>query len=156
MTVNQWVILENIKCSKCNKNHRRYWITAIWASKSSERHSKAINFTTSENNPRIVCETAWVWSLVTKLTVRNTFYFSTSQQDNNQKHKSHVVKDWLLYYVPMQLPHPPQSPDLNPIEHRWEKLERRIRIHHIIEKKSLKERFQEEWSRIGQKQPENL
>lgn len=83
---------------------------------------------------------------VTALGLGNDFIF---QQDNDPKHTSHVVKEWLLQNVPNQLPHPPQSPDLNPIEHLWEELERRIRKHHITGKASLKARLLEEWTQIG-------
>lgn len=51
------------------------------------------------------------------LNLPSEFYF---QQDNNPKHTSHVVREWLLYNVKKkQLKTPPQSPDLNPIENLW-------------------------------------
>lgn len=42
-----------------------------------------------------------------------------SQQDNDQKHIAHVVKERLLYDVPFQLYSPTQSADLNPIQYLW-------------------------------------
>lgn len=75
---------------------------------------------------------------VGKLSLGNDFIF---QQDNDPKHTSLIVKEWLLYNVPKQLHSPPQSPDLNPIEHLWEELERRIRKHSITSKASLKARL---------------
>lgn len=82
-----------------------------------------------------------------QLGLDNNFIF---QQDNDPKHSSHVVREWLLYNVPKQLHTPPQSPDLNPIEHLWDVLERRIRTHNITSKATLKAALQEEWSKIGE------
>ncbi|GFW87788.1 transposable element Tcb1 transposase [Trichonephila clavipes] len=50
----------------------------------------------------------------TKLGLESSFSF---QHDNDPKHTAEIVKLWLLYNVPNQLHTPPQSSDLNPIEH---------------------------------------
>lgn len=71
------------------------------------------------------------------------------QQDNDPKHSSYLVKEWLLYNVKTQLRTPPQSPDFNPIEHLWELLERRIRKHTITSKAALQNALQEEWNKIS-------
>lgn len=78
------------------------------------------------------------------------------QQDNDPKHTSKIVKEWLLYHTPKQLDHPPQSPDLNPIEHLWEHLDREIRKKEIRSKDSLKSAILEEWQKISREVTENL
>jgi hypothetical protein len=49
-----------------------------------------------------------------KLNLKGLLIF---QQDNNSKHTSHIVKQWMLHNVPKQLKTLPQSPDINLIEH---------------------------------------
>ncbi|GFU13198.1 transposable element Tcb1 transposase [Trichonephila clavipes] len=44
---------------------------------------------------------------------------------------------------------PPQSPDLNPIEHLWDLLERKIRQHNISSKDMLKSVLKDEWKKIS-------
>lgn len=81
-----------------------------------------------------------------KLCLGKSFIF---QQDNDPKHTAHIIREYLIYNVAKQLHSPPQSPDLNPIEHLWDELERRIRKYPISNKNMLKNRLNEEWGNIG-------
>ena len=49
------------------------------------------------------------------------------------------------------LPWPAQSPDINPIEHLWDELERRLRAHSVMpnNEEKLFEFLQEEWKQIS-------
>uniref|UniRef100_A0A0K8U1Y0 Transposable element Tcb1 transposase n=1 Tax=Bactrocera latifrons TaxID=174628 RepID=A0A0K8U1Y0_BACLA len=76
---------------------------------------------------------------VEKLGLSENWIF---QQDNDPKQKSKIVSEWLLYRTPKTLDHPPQSPDLNPIEHLWEHLDRK--------------KLTEEWSKISPEVTKNL
>ncbi len=52
------------------------------------------------------------------------------QQDNAPCHKAQIISDWFLEHDNefTLLKWPPESPDLNPIEHLWDVVEREILI----------------------------
>ncbi|GFX22718.1 transposable element Tc1 transposase [Trichonephila clavipes] len=90
---------------------------------------------------------------VMDLNVGDDFWF---QLDNDPKHTAHNVKLWLLYNIKNQLRSPPQSPDLNPIEHLWDLLKRKIRQHHITSKVMLKRVIATEWNTISSEETSKL
>lgn len=82
---------------------------------------------------------------VQKLELDGRYLF---QQDNDPKHTARLVREWMIHNVRQQLHTPPQSPDINPIEHLWEELKRRVRKHQVRNKEELKNRIREEWENI--------
>ena len=68
------------------------------------------------------------------------------QHDNDHKHTSRLVKGWLAQQSFNVLDWPPQSPDLNPIEHMWAHLKRELFHNYEAPPKSMHEL----WERIGE------
>lgn len=52
------------------------------------------------------------------------------QDDNARPHRARVVTDFLRQHDVNRIDWPPYSPDLNPIEHAWDELGRRLRGNH--------------------------
>jgi hypothetical protein len=72
------------------------------------------------------------------------------QQDNDPKHMCKKAKKWFNDHDMQVLPWPSQSPDLNPIEHLWTHLKRRLADYETPPKGILElwERVQGEWNEI--------
>ena len=72
------------------------------------------------------------------------------QQDNDPKHTSKKATKWFGDNDIQVLPWPAQSPDLNPIEHLWVHLKKRLREYPTSSKgvNELWERVAEEWDQI--------
>lgn len=80
-----------------------------------------------------------------KLGITRDYYF---QQDNDPKHTSLNARLFLTYNTPHMIKSPAQSPDLNPIEHLWDVLERRLRMHVVRSRTHFQELLMSEWGNI--------
>lgn len=68
--------------------------------------------------------------------------------DNDPKHSSKLVKEWFQTNKVTVMEWPSQSPDLNPIEHLWGVLKKKIGDQKGKNKKKLWEKIQQAWYSI--------
>ena len=80
------------------------------------------------------------------------------QQDNDPKHTCKKAQKWLQDNDFKVLLWPAQSPDLNPIEHLWSHLKRKLAGYEVAPNGILElwERIEEEWNKIDAEVCQNL
>lgn len=79
-------------------------------------------------------------------------------QDNARPHTARVVTDFLREAGIRTLDWPANSPDMNPIEHLWDELKRRVRARKPPPQnhRELKQALLDEWQDIPQEVVRNL
>lgn len=88
-----------------------------------------------------------------KLRLKNDFIF---QQDGDPKHTAKIVDQWFVKQRIKKLDWPAQSPDMNPIEHLWTVIKRKVQERSPKNKKELEQVLREEWELLDKKTLENL
>ncbi len=75
-------------------------------------------------------------------------------QQDNARHKAQIISDWFLEHDNefTLLKWHPQSPDLNPIEHLWDVVEREIRFMDVqpINLQQLRDAITSIWTKISE------
>ena len=80
-----------------------------------------------------------------KLNMAKDWWF---QHDNDPKHTARIVKNWLDQKRIQRLKWPSFSPDMNPIEHLWDEVERRTKKEQPKNEKDLQECLTRVWNGI--------
>jgi transposase len=80
------------------------------------------------------------------------------QEDNAPIHRANKTDKWRRENNISSLSWPAQSPDLNPIEHLWDELERQVRAHKPLPKncEELWQILKTEWLKIDERKYKNL
>jgi len=73
------------------------------------------------------------------------------QQDNAPCHKARTVMKWFEDNNIPLVTHPPQSPDLNPIETVWSFLKRRVEAENPYSMQTLREAIFKAWKQVGKR-----
>lgn len=73
----------------------------------------------------------------------------TLQQDNARPHTARVTQRYLRQNNVNVLPWPANSPDLNPIEHIWDVLGRRVHRRHLLNVQDLRNALVAEWQNVA-------
>ena len=68
--------------------------------------------------------------------------------DNDPKHISGLIKDWLKRKRIQTFSYSPYSPDFNPTENLWDELERRVKKHQPKNVTQLELLLIQEWNKI--------
>ena len=80
------------------------------------------------------------------------------QQDNDPKHPARIVRQWLQNQAIETLVWPSQSPDINPIEHLWAHLKKKLYEYPEAPRGLLElwDRVQDQWNKIDPETCANL
>ena len=81
---------------------------------------------------------------------------SIFQHDNDPKHTSNAVKNYLRNPRIKVLPRPPQSPDFNPIENLWSEIDRQLHKRQCNSEEKLFKCLKEKWENFSKQYLQNV
>ena len=113
-------------------------------------------FSSSGVGPLVVVDGIMTAQVYKRILQDNVLQYASSnmgpdwvfQQDNDPKHTAEIVARWFESQNINVLQWPSQSPDLNPIEHLWGELKRRLRGQNVTNKAALLEILMSEWQNM--------
>ena len=129
-----------------------------WAVRRRRCHDVGSNILEPEDTPcaragEFNCSTLPGWNSSTPLIPVMNVRREVLQQDNARPHTARVTMDFLAQNNVTVLPWASRSPDLNPIEHLWDNLDRCVRHRQQQSQtlQQLRDALQDEWRRIPQR-----
>ncbi len=106
------------------------------------------------------CLNTTAYLSIVALWLQFTHLLMYFQQDNAPCHKAQIISDWFLEHENefTFLKWPPQSPDLNPIEHLWDVVEREIHIMDVqpTNLQQLRDDIMSIWTKISEEYFQHL
>ena len=127
----------------------------MWAAISNDRKTDLVHVPGNLTAVRYRCEILRPDRYLMHVIDRQRELF---QQDNATPHRARVTMDYLEQNNINVLPWPSKSPDLNPIEHLWNQLDKRVRQRQPPPQTldQLRQMLQQEWRTIPRNNVRNL
>ncbi len=127
------------------RDDRKATVTQI-----TTRYNQSMQNTISEHTtPEYCC-----WPCPSLYDYSVPIFWCYFQQDNAPRHKAQIISDWFLEHDDefTLLKWPPQSPDLNLIEHLWDVVEREIYIMDVqpTNLQQLRDAIMSIWTKISE------
>ncbi|CAB4430830.1 unnamed protein product [Rhizophagus irregularis] len=125
------------------QNDAHHW---VWRKPHEKYDVNCLILTVKSGNQGVM-----VWRCFTKNQLGPLIQVSGSITDDNAPvHRARTVSQWKEDNSVSTIPWPAQSPDLNPIEHLWDVLERKVQAHkpHPKNIRELMVVLEEKWNNI--------
>ena len=98
----------------------------VWGCIADNKHSQLVSFrgtNTADTYIETLCRNLVPFIKCVPTEITNNFIF---QQDNERIHTANKTQDWFAKQKFTVMEWPPNSPDMNPIEHSWRELKAQL------------------------------